>query len=278
MRTDPVDAVSEVVVRDVVMRHEPRALVRPARAQAPGAIRSAVHAPPRSILQSMAHAVPEVEPAPSQDKARLEAVEQGRKDGHAEGYREGLKRAEEAAGRQLREAIEAAVDQAQKPLQEQARSMAALLDTLGRQVSDRVDAAQDEIALLAFDVACRVLGAHAVSREGVTAQLQRALDEWRGKQDLTIRLHPDDAALLQDDEALRQVLGDARPGQHIELQADAAVALGGCVLHSVEGGLDARLETQMDAFKVMLQQARATQRAAASRSATGAARSQENGP
>jgi flagellar assembly protein FliH len=69
----------------------------------------------------------------------------------------------------------------------------------------------------------------------------------REREQLVVRLHPDDVALLK---------GDADGGA-LRIDADPAVALGGCMIDGPAGSLDARFETQLEALGAVLKSVRA---------------------
>ena len=70
-------------------------------------------------------------------------------------------------------------------------------------------------------------------------------------------MHPDDLAMLQKGQGPMQGLPG---GTDVQWVASSEVALGGCILQSPEGGLDARFETQLEALREMLLQTRAAAR------------------
>ncbi len=85
-----------------------------------------------------------------------------------------------------------------------------------------------------YTIVCRIIGEHGTSRDTLLTMFRDATTAARMGEKLTVRVHPDDAAVLAD-----QVTADVR------FMADSSVTLGGCVIDSVSGSLDARFETQL---------------------------------
>lgn len=104
--------------------------------------------------------------------------------------------------------------------------------------------AEDDIITLAFRVAEKILGAESCLNPAVlTAVLPRALEHLIAPGQVTVRIHPAD---LERAQALQQDgLSPCGPGSTIQLQADEGVGRGGCVIESVFGTIDARLEAQL---------------------------------
>jgi flagellar assembly protein FliH len=77
--------------------------------------------------------------------------------------------------------------------------------------------------------------------DGLLARVRRA-------ERAIVRAHPDDVPALE--RFLRE-----RELSHVALEADAALARGGCVVATPIGTLDASLETRVDALRRALQKA-----------------------
>jgi flagellar assembly protein FliH len=61
---------------------------------------------------------------------------------------------------------------------------------------------------------------------------------------LTLRLHPEDAAVVQ--RHVSELLASARSSAQVEVEGDEAIARGGCMVVSDIGSLDARLESRLE--------------------------------
>ncbi len=243
------------ILRDLPLHAEPRRLQREA-------------AP--AVAPAMAHAPQPVSPAPQalmDDEAHASA--------YAEGYRAGQEAARAEAAQQVAEqssatraslrAQEAQLAAAQQAQAEAARGaeqtdqqralLARLIETWPAERKAALADAEEDMVALAFELTCKLLGEQAATVEGLRAQLQQALRAWHGRAALAIHLHPQDLALLQNDAASLELLRGAGFSGHrhtLRWMADPAVQLGGLMLRSTEGLLDARLEVQLDALKNVL--------------------------
>lgn len=112
--------------------------------------------------------------------------------------------------------------------------------------------AEDDLVELAFTAICRILGEQAVRREVIVLTLRESVAASRERDGLVIRIHPDDLELLR--------LGADGPEPPLGLRADAQVLLGGCIIDSNTGSLDARLETQIARLAAVLAATRAARR------------------
>jgi flagellar assembly protein FliH len=228
------------VLKDLALTAQPLALSRPARPV------------PMSALPQK----PEQE---SEAASQAAAQRQAHEEGLAQGYAEGLKRGEEEGRRRADDAIEQAIRQAidevkqkaqqqTQALQQRLAALDLLLKDLPLQIETRLHAVEDDAITLCHETLCRFLGRQMGSPAAIRAQWTQALSELKNRRLVAAHLHPDDLALL------RESLGVDAP--EIEWVADRDMQLGGCILVSPEGGLDARLETQLDALRQMLIQMR----------------------
>lgn len=113
---------------------------------------------------------------------------------------------------------------------------------------------QEDLAVaIAFEAVCKVLGAAAITEEGVRAHVRQAAAHAKNKESVVVRLHAADLSALRDAGALNTVLP---PGQAVSWVADDSIELGGCVVETDGGGLDARLETQLERIRTALLAAR----------------------
>lgn len=201
------------------------------------------------------------------------ALRRGYDEGFAKGLAEGLAQGAEEAKQLARHTAEQAErdrfvqnERLVKELKQEADAacearlaqLNKLIAALAPQVDARVQAAEDDILALCFEVICRMLGESAPRPEALQAHLKKATDAMRNRQLVAIHLHPDDLAVLESAGAAPPNGGERDGVQWI---GSNEVALGGCILQSPEGGLDARFETQLQALRELLQRSRARVRA-----------------
>ncbi|MBL8515552.1 MAG: hypothetical protein JNM76_01175 [Betaproteobacteria bacterium] len=197
--------------------------------------------------------------------------EQGQRDGHSAGlqaghqagFEEGMVAAQEESARQ----VELAASEATKELQQvfdqritdAVNHLAALRERIELEFSRRLEQAEDEVLTLSWEIACRVIGPAACTPEAVSHMVRQALQEWRSRRPVTILLNPDDFALLQGPPGrLAKLIEDIPEAKSriSEWLPDPAIEWGGCVIRSVAGGLDARLDFQLQVLKEALAKAR----------------------
>lgn len=165
------------------------------------------------------------------EREREQVLQQARQDGVAEGREVG--RAEWAER----------VDQLDALL-------AAAHDHFAAGVADHADLLVD----LAFEAVVKIIGRAAPTREGVQGIVTEALKGLREREQLVIRLAPADVETIR---SLRAEMTRLAGCKGLEIVADERVELGGCLIETSGGGLDARLETQVQRLRSLLLAARA---------------------
>ncbi|HET8748746.1 MAG TPA: FliH/SctL family protein [Ramlibacter sp.] len=221
----------------------------------------------RNEVPRQAHAHDEASrPARSHDaalrEAHAQAVRAGHEAGRREGYEEGLRQGHEEgvhAGRaeglregraqgaeEIRQATQRAVAEAELRSKAQHERLQCVAQHAHDAMADLLWSAQDDMVALCYETLCRIVGEHAVQPAFVRAQLAHVLAQ-HGAAEVVLHFHPQDAELLQSGP------GTAR----FKAVPDPEVALGGCILKTASGALDARLETMLQACKEALSEARA---------------------
>ncbi|MFL6676172.1 MAG: FliH/SctL family protein [Massilia sp.] len=170
------------------------------------------------------------------------ALEEARSLGLKQGTEAGLRAAQEAAAVARNESLAA---------------LERMLAAIPEQLHARLAALEDDMVALCFHAVTRVLGETAATREGLRSMLGQALTQYGARELVEVRLHPDDLQLLARDEVIGPWLRQREGGSRVQLVADAAIALGGVVLRSPAGRLDARLETQVAGLRHALLSVRA---------------------
>jgi flagellar assembly protein FliH len=130
-----------------------------------------------------------------------------------------------------------------------------LIQSAGHSFTQQIEGLEDIAVGIAFEALTKLLGQTLPTREGVQAMVAQVLERTRGQERLVVRLAPSDFYLLLQHPSGEPVL--AHPG--VELVPDERVELGGCLVETGAGSLDARLETQMAALRQALLRARAEQ-------------------
>jgi flagellar assembly protein FliH len=262
------------VLRGIAMNSQPHALARPPRPSIPSPVK--VHALPASMRANATLG----NPAEADHKV---LQEQAFADGHNEGYAAGrsdalaetlansrlaidtaleravdegralgLKEGREAASAELEQARTTLFDAAAAETKCQAERLERLLSGIESQAAKALWDVEDDLVALAHEVICRVLGCEALAPETIRGGVKSLLAQHGQRTRLAVHVHPDDIVALQ---------GNGGNGDPWRWVADQSVELGGVILRSRDGSLDARLETQLAALNETLLAARAERRA-----------------
>jgi flagellar assembly protein FliH len=194
-----------------------------------------VHA--RYLLEQQAREAEQQRRETEQQAARIveQELEEARAEAQESGFAEGWARAEEA----IQQAIAERLSQIVSITEQLAQDRAAVLND-----------AEDLMVETVYAAVCRVIGANQANLNGVVEMVRHVLAGLRQRDALTIRVHPEDAAVLQEAFSLSDGLAGLAPDT--VLRADATVELGGCIIDSASGSLDARLETQLQRLRDVL--------------------------
>ncbi|MES9990000.1 MAG: FliH/SctL family protein [Candidatus Thiodiazotropha endolucinida] len=160
------------------------------------------------------------------DELRQDAADAGRESGYQAGREEG--RAE---------------------LTRQAAHLGELVDQITRAHQERLLAAEEEIVEVVFASVAKILGETLVGADAVIAVVRQSIKQLVTRDRLAIHLSAEDKRLL-DEAAVEK--DEALFGNGVEIIADERIELGGCLLQSMTGGLDARLEVQMQQLRECL--------------------------
>jgi flagellar assembly protein FliH len=164
--------------------------------------------------------------------AKKEAAEEGYEDGRAAGREE--------AKRELAQRID---------------RLGMILEALEEQKKAQLEEIHDIVVEVVFAAVARIVGTSMVTQDGVASIVRQVLGHvGDDRRVTTIRLSPDDYSHLGAD--TRSRLAEHR-GMTVDVVADQRVRLGGCLLDTDRGGLDGRLEIQLERLKESLLDARA---------------------
>ncbi|POZ63767.1 FliH/SctL family protein [Chromobacterium alticapitis] len=151
-----------------------------------------------------------------------------------EGYRAGMAKAEVELGR-LRQQADGQI--------------ASLLDALGKARLDMQAEMENLLTPLLLESLLRVIGEMQPSPELVRACVDNAVKEAMGREPVTVRLSPRDAALLE----AAPFAGDA--GRQVSIVADSALEAGGCVVETAHGDIEAGVLRRIERLRQALQEA-----------------------
>ena len=112
-------------------------------------------------------------------------------------------------------------------------------------------AAEPEIVELVLQATRTVVGEHAQLDPALAVEtVERALERAGSQNVVAIRIHPDRQEAVGAH--LIELHGTPQP---YELRADGTIAIGGCVIDTASGQIDARLDVQLDEIARLLREA-----------------------
>ena len=268
MRADRKPIAPLPVLRNVVLQDLPHALARPRRPAghqreperpASGPAGVAIERPlaqPRSFDEGFAAGYLEgMSAGRSAQQAEAEnLLEKSRAKALDEARAEGLRRGKEEATEAVRKLQAQWVQDAQAAFKERADRLESLIQGLSAQSARLAEEAEDDLVAMSFEIVCRILGARATTPIAVRGMVEHLLAQ-RSQVGLVVHLHPEDFEQLRSEE------GGLSQASGWSWVSDAKIKLGGVMLRSAQGTLDARLEVQLEALRQTLLQVRLERRA-----------------
>ncbi len=185
----------------------------------------------------------------AQAEARAdEVLERSKKSGHETGYRLGYEEGKEAGRR-------AAFDEARERFQREQATIVADMARAIREIDDTKEKLRIEAERNLLEFAVRIatrltFAVGRLHRDAARENLKRAIRLVQSKTDLTIRVHPSDLDSIRT--FAGSVLRDVDASQAVTIEADKAIAPGGCKVESEPTRVDATLETQVDEIVSLL--------------------------
>jgi flagellar assembly protein FliH len=247
-------AISEERRKLTTRRTRAKADVAPAEAAVEPA-KPAVAAPQAAPSAAPAPSVPAQAaapaPAPVPDVARL--VEQARDAVIAQFKGEAEKARELGRERGLQEGRDAGAEEVRASFEGELARVRSIADRLGGAVETGIAGLEDVAVAIAFEALCKLLGTSAVTPDGIRALVREAAAHAINNEKVVVRVHPGDLATLKSAGTLEAALPS---GTAVSWIADKGVELGGCVVETDSGELDARLETQIEKLRQTLVAAR----------------------
>jgi flagellar assembly protein FliH len=153
----------------------------------------------------------------------------------------------EARSRGREEGLAIAKTESERKIAQKHEEVARVVAAVGESLEKEIVGAEDLLVGIAFEAVCRILSEGIGDRETVRAMIQQVVRRVSQEETAIVRLHPQDCALL------RNGTGGDFSGEEgrvkVELVPDDEVALGGCVVETSGGYLDARLETQLQRLR-----------------------------
>jgi flagellar assembly protein FliH len=136
---------------------------------------------------------------------------------------------------------------------ESSEALKALLKSLSDEQVKLIQMGEDAAVEIGFAAVAKILGRMRIEKGLVEAAVKEAINKVSDREGLVVYLAPSD---LQTMEALKAQSANGHFWSRIEFKIDDEVGIGGCILRSRLGCLDARLEYQIDELKKLLIAAR----------------------
>lgn len=125
--------------------------------------------------------------------------------------------------------------------------LSAAVESLRLKAARLGEQARSDALEIGFQIARRIIDAELkASPEPLFAMVKSAVRRLGDARRVTLRLHPDDATLLESKE-VRQRIGLTL--MQVEVIADARLGRGDCVIDSEVGSIDGRIDARLDELK-----------------------------
>lgn len=238
----------ETIIRSASVSQETRQLKRPSAVREQSnlsALQISAEAAPARVIETAETALPSLNTPSVQEQqqemlernmrsqieqelanARMQIekeLETARAAAEREGFANGMAKAEDAA---------------RKAVAEQVARLESIIAALSQTRTAIIDDAEDAIVELAYTAICRIVGDAVMTRSAVAGVVEQVLMGFKEHESLIVRLNPQDVELLQQG-------ANSTDGWTATLRADTSIRIGGCIVDSGNGTVDARLETQL---------------------------------
>jgi flagellar assembly protein FliH len=135
------------------------------------------------------------------------------------------------------------------------QSVQEILQTLSAELPKLVLQAEDSIVETVYATVLRIVGDQLIEPKGIIALVKHVSAQLVRPENFIVRLSPDDYELLTAGSGRISLSQDE--SARLKVVPDERIELGGCILESATGSLDARLEIQLQRLKDVLLDSRA---------------------
>ena len=184
------------------------------------------------------------------EKAKAAAIEQGHAEGHEAGFKEGHEAGYEEGVKQGREDGEKAVREELAEIIRQANAKAEkTIQDAKEQTSSYFVKAEDDVAKVVMKAIEKILPQHFIESPQVILPVVREVIQLvRDQKDIKVHVEPDsfDLVLMARSE-FQSMLTDSTAD--LEIVSDETLKPGDVVIETPNGGIDAKLSTQIELMK-----------------------------
>ena len=168
-------------------------------------------------------------------------LELGKKEGFEAGYQQGLVAAQKEEDARVT-----------KELNAEFKKVNQFMRQLSETVDQRIAHLEVEALELAFSSLCKIIGDAESFRSIAVETIKHAVSQLTGRGLVTARVHPDDILWLSQVTNATDPQFNSRINGKITWIPDTDIELGGCILETSNGSIDARLETQLEQLKELI--------------------------
>lgn len=234
------DAGKEEPENDELEGVEPKVYMAQVRAQADEILRETEEMV-KDLLRTARQEAEKIIRNANDEAARLVADSQERakqieQEAQQQGWEDGYERGTHKAGEEYSGRLEEANDIVQNAFAERQEIIAG---------------SEDEIIHLAMAVARKVISNELVANpESIVEIVKRAIQKVTDREEVSVRVNPEnlDTTISAQDEISQSVKGIRK----FKVLADPSVTLGGCVVETPNGNVDARIERQLEEIEQAL--------------------------
>lgn len=132
---------------------------------------------------------------------------------------------------------------------EELAALASLVAAARASLDRAVDGLAEIGVEIVWEAVCKIIGQTMTDRDAVVAVVQEVVRRTKDRAQLVVRVSPTDWTIIAERRA--QLLEGLNAGA-VDIVADERVELGGCLVETRTGGLDGRLEVQLDRLREIL--------------------------
>lgn len=141
------------------------------------------------------------------------------------------------------EGYEKGLADAESEIADRVRQLDELIFNVKEKIDERIYENRDAMVEIAFAAITKMLGELLPTKEGAIAAVRNAIQFVSNRDKLIFRVSERDYQLIKDNAS--QITSNS-DSSDIKIIPDNQVQLGGCILESSSGGLDSRLEIQLN--------------------------------
>ena len=132
-----------------------------------------------------------------------------------------------------------------------ARRLDTLLESMAKETARFASDLEREVYRFAVAVAERIVKREITLDESVVMrQMREAIRRIVGVETITVRVHPEDEALVRSQRSA--MLSSSDSVREIVIEGDESIERGGCILESATGNVDARIGSQLRQIETAL--------------------------